>query len=195
MTSQLEKRRVRWFGRSSCGKIIRMALLMKHDLRVSKNYNAYWADSWLAIQVGVLLCQLPVLLRLYALPTLLHRLTPPDSNIMMASDVKRDRAVRVVLRVCQFRLFCTRLFPLACLRQSLTLYYTLTRLGYPVMIHFGVRKGKEELRGHSWVTVKGMSMAEGGESSAYRIVYSYASDQPGSALSMTEKFGLKAKLF
>ena len=168
---------------------------MKPDLRIRKNSIAGLADSLLAIQVVVLLCQLPVLLRLYALPTLLHRLTPPDSNIMAASDVKRDRAVRVVLRVCQFRLFRTRLFPLACLRQSLTLYYTLTRLGYPVMIHFGVRKGKEELRGHSWVTVKGMPMAEGGESSAYRIVYSYSSDQPGSALSVREKFVSNAKLF
>ena len=170
---------------------------MKHDLRVSKNYNAYLSDSWLAIQVVVLLCRLPVLLRLYALPTLLHRLTAHDPNVMTTPDDKRDRAVRVVLRVCQLRLFRTRLFPLVCLRQSLTLYYTLTRLGYPVMIHFGVRKGKEgsELQGHSWVTVKGMPMAEGGESSAYRIVYTFPPVQPGSALSVTEKFGSNAKVF
>ena len=162
---------------------------MKPGLRMNKSYIAWLADSWLAIQVGVLLCQLPVLLRLYALPTLLHRLTPPDSNIMRASEVKRDRAVRVVLLVCQLRFFRTRLFPLACLRQSLTLYYTLTRLGYPVMIHFGVRKGKEELEGHCWLTGKGMPVTERGESSAsYRIVYSYPSGQPNSGQKVKEIF-------
>jgi len=169
-----------------------MGHLMKHDLRVSKNYIACLSDSWLAIQVVVLLCRLPVLLRLYALPTLLHRLTAPDPNAMTASDVKRDRAVRLVLRVCQLRLFRSWLFPLGCLRQSLTLYYTLTRLGYPVMIHFGVRKGKEELQGHSWVTVKGMPMTEGGESSAYRIVYSYSSGQPNSVPEVKEGFPRKS---
>jgi len=162
---------------------------MKHDLRVTRNYNAYLSDFWLAIQVGVLLCRLPVLLRFYALPTLLHRLTPPDSNAMTANEVTRDRAVHVVLQVCQLRFFRTRLFPLACLRQSLTLYYTLTRLGYPVMIHFGVRKGKEELEGHCWLTGKGMPVTERGESSAsYRIVYSYPSGQPNSGQKVKEIF-------
>jgi len=150
-----------------------MAHLMKRDLRVSKNYNAYLADFWLAIQVVFLLCRLPVLLRLYALPTLLHRLTTPDATGMAPSEVKRDRAVRVVLRVCQLRPFRFRLFPRTCLRQALALYYMLTRLGYPVMIHFGVRKGKEELQGHSWITVKGMPVTQREGSSPYNIVYSY----------------------
>ena len=162
-------------------KKIRMAHLMKHDLRVSKRYIACLSDSWLAIQVGVLLCRLPVLLRLYALPTLLDRLTAPDATVMTApDDVKRDRAVRVVLRVCQLRPFCSRLFPRTCLRQALALYYMLTRLGYPVMIHFGVRKGKEELQGHSWITVKGMPVTEREGSSPYNIVYSYPLGQPNS---------------
>lgn len=164
---------------------------MKRDLRVSKSYIAQLSDCWLAIQIGVLLCQLPVLLRLYALPTLLHRLTPRDPTGMTAPDEERDRAVRLVLRVCQLRLFRTRLFPLVCLRQSLTLYYTLTRLGYPVMIHFGVRKGKEELQGHSWVTVKGMPVTERGDSSPYRIVYTYPPGQPNSVQDVQEVFSPK----
>ena len=160
---------------------MQMAHVIKHDFKMIKHGLARLSDSRLAIQVVVLLCRLPVLLRLYALPTLLHRLTPHDSNAMAASDVKRDRAVSLVLWVCQLRFFRTRLFPLACLRQSLTLYYTLTRLGYPVMIHFGVRKGKEDLEGHCWLTVKGMPVTERGESSAsYRIVYSYPSGQQNS---------------
>ena len=168
---------------------------MKPDLRIRKNSIAGLADSLLAIQVVVLLCQLPVLLRLYALPTLLHRLTAPDATTMSAPDVKRDRAVRVVLRVCQLRPFRSRLFPRTCLRQSLTLYYTLTRLGYSVMIHFGVRKGKEELQGHSWVTVKGMPVIESRDSSAYRIVYTYPLGQPNSDLNVKGSFSPNGQIF
>jgi len=157
-----------------------MVHLMKYDLRVNKSYIARLSEYWLAIQVVFLLCRLPVLLRLYALPTLLDRLTTSDSTAVMTvpDDVKRDRAVRVVLRVCQLRLFRTRLFPRTCLRQALALYSTLTYLGYNVSIHFGILRRGEELRGHSWVTVKGMPVIEGGDSSAYRIVYSYPSAQP-----------------
>ena len=171
-------------------KKIRMAHLMKHDLRVSKRYIACLSDSWLAIQVGVLLCRLPVLLRLYALPTLLDRLTAPDATVMTAPDdvIKRDRAVQLVLRVCQLRPFRSRLFPRVCLRQALALYSTLTSLGYTVSIHFGILKKGEELRGHSWVTVKGMPVAERRDSSAYRIVYSYPSGQPDFGQNVKEVF-------
>jgi len=129
----------------------------------------------------LLLCQLPVLLRLYALPTLLHRLTPRNTTAMTVPDVERDRAVRLVLRVCQLRPFRSRLFPRTCLRQALALYSTLTYLGYTVSIHFGILRRGEELRGHSWVTLEGMAVAEGRDSSPYRIVYSYPSGQPNSA--------------
>ena len=150
---------------------------MKRDLKVSKNYCACLSDSWLAIKVVVLLCRLPVLLRLYALPTLLHRLTDTGATVMTALT-SRDRAVRLILRVCKLRPFRSRLFPRLCLRQALALYYALTYLGYTVSIHFGIRRRGEELKGHSWVTVKGMPVAEVGNPSAYRIVYSYPPSQP-----------------
>ena len=168
-----------------------MANLMKRDLRVSKSYIPCLSDSWLAIQVVVLMCRLPVLLRLYALPTLLHRLTASDTTTMMAPDRERDRAVRLVLWVCQLRPFRSRLFPRVCLRQALALYSTLTNLGYTVSIHFGILRRGEELRGHSWVTVKGMPVAEGGDSSPYRIVYSYTSGQPNSIPDVKEGFSPK----
>jgi Transglutaminase-like superfamily len=38
--------------------------------------------------------------------------------------------------------------------------YTLSRLGYPVAMHFSVYTAGEALRGHSWVTVDGRPVAE-----------------------------------
>ncbi len=168
---------------------------MKHDLRVIKRGLPRLSDSWLAIQIVMLLCRLPVLLRLYTLPTLLHRLTPRDTTAMTAPDIERDRVVRLVLWVCRLRPFRSRLFPRTCLRQALALYSTLTYLGYTASIHFGILWRGKELRGHSWVTLDGMAVAEGRDSSPYRIVYSYPSGQPNSASNVKEIFSPKGQFF
>ena len=173
-----------------------MAQLMKYDLKVNKSCIARLSEYWVAMQVMVLLCRMPVLLRLYALPTLLDRMTDPNANARPAPGAeKRDRAVRVVLQVCQLRLFRSRLFPRTCLRQALALYSTLTSLGYTVSIHFGILREGEELRGHSWVTVKGMPVVERQDSSVYRIVYSYPSDQPDFGQNFKEGFSPKEQFF
>jgi hypothetical protein len=81
--------------------------------------------------------------------------------------------VQLVVRVCQLRVFRSRLFPRACLRQSLALYYVLSRVGYPVIIHFGVRKEEDTLQGHSWVTVQGTPVAEQTPADVFHVVYVY----------------------
>jgi hypothetical protein len=84
-----------------------------------------------------------------------------------------DRMVRLVVRVCHLRCFRPPLFPRACLRQALALYYMLRRLGYPAAIHFGIHKAEEALHGHSWVTVQGQIVAESMPVEAFHEVYSY----------------------
>jgi hypothetical protein len=128
---------------------------------------------WWAIRVGLWLCGLPLRLRVYPLQTLLRRLTP--SRRTPSRQIDRDQVVRTVVRLCQWRPFRFPIFPRACLRQALALYYVLTRLGYPVEIHFGVRKAGEELHGHSWVTVQGEPVAERMHTDLFTIVYSYVS--------------------
>jgi hypothetical protein len=90
-----------------------------------------------------------------------------------------DQAVRMVVRVCRLKLFRLPLFPRACLRQSLALYYALARLGYPVQIHFGVQKKGKRLYGHSWVTLHGRPVAEKARIEVFKAVYSYPSEQTG----------------
>ena len=77
--------------------------------------------------------------------------------------------------VCNLRPFRSRLFPKRCLRQSLALYRTLLRLGYPLRIHFGVRKDGNAFIGHSWVTIDGDSVADPTPSALFRTVYSHGS--------------------
>ena len=69
-------------------------------------------------------------------------------------------------------------FPRPCLRQSLTLYRVLTRMGYPVEIHFGVRKAGDDLQGHSWVTIEGKPVADRTRMDVFKAVYSYPRFDP-----------------
>jgi len=94
---------------------------------------------------------------------------PPEDG----GPQEMDRMVRLVVRVCRLRCFRPPLFPRACLRQALALYYTLRRMGYPVAIHFGVHKAEEALHGHSWVTVQGQVVAESMSVEVFHEVYSY----------------------
>jgi hypothetical protein len=107
----------------------------------------------LAIRVGLWMCLLPLRLRVYPLPVLLHSLT--RSRRTHSRNIDMEQAVRTVVHLCRLGLFRLPIFPRLCLRQALALHYVLTRLGYPAEIHFGVRKAGGDLHGHSWVTVQG----------------------------------------
>ena len=128
---------------------------------------------WLALRAGMCLCWLPIFLRVHTLPALLQRFTPVQGQQRNPTEVKR--AVRLVVRLCQLRLFRWPMFPRMCLRQALALYRVLTWMGYPVEIHFGIHKEGEDLRGHSWVTVQGQPVAERAQTEVFRTIYSYSS--------------------
>jgi hypothetical protein len=126
------------------------------------------------VQVSVWLCGLPLWLRRHTLPGLLARLTPAGGAPLSSSRAPdMHRLVQHIVWLCRLPLFRASLFPRACLRQSLALYYALSRRGYAVTIHFGVRKEEGVLQGHSWVTVQGIPVAEPTPVEVFRVVYTY----------------------
>jgi hypothetical protein len=131
------------------------------------------SQCWCAVRVGVWLLGLPIRLQRQSLPRLLERLAVAKGPPSSGGPQEMDRMVRLVIWVCHLRCFRPPLFPRACLRQALALYYTLRRLGYPVAIHFGVHKAEEALHGHSWVTVQGQIVAEPRPVEVFHEVYSY----------------------
>jgi Transglutaminase-like superfamily len=131
------------------------------------------ARLWVAIRVGVWRCGLPIRWRVHSLPRLLHHLTPAPGQAPRRVPLALDQAVRLVRRICRLRCFRGPLFPQACLRQALALYHLLSRLGYPVEIHVGVYQAGEALRGHSWVTVDGKSVAERIPPEALQTIYAF----------------------
>ena len=131
------------------------------------------SQVWWALRLGGWLCTLPMQLRRYSLPRLLRRLTPGPGRRPRFGALEVDQAVRLVGWLCQRRCFRTRLFPRVCLRQALALYYVLTRLRYPVVLHFGILKKGGVLIGHSWVTVAGEPVTEDMHTQLFHIIYSH----------------------
>lgn len=125
-----------------------------------------------AFDVVLWIFRLPVLLRIHTIPVLLDRLAPREDRCT-AMRMNLDDATEIVKRACNLRLFRSALFPKHCLRQSLTLYRCLKRMGYPVQIHFGVMKDLGDFRGHSWVTIGDKAVADTARSGVFQTVYSY----------------------
>jgi transglutaminase superfamily protein len=140
------------------------------------------AQLWWALRVVVWLCGMPLRLHRHTLPELLERLTPRHTRAHRPSPQEREMTVRIVTRLCRLRCFRGRFFPKLCVRQSLTLYYVMARLGEPVVLHIGVSKKGDTLQGHSWVTVQGVPMAERAPpEEAFRPIYTFAYTNTGAA--------------
>ena len=142
----------------------------------------------LALSVALWLFRLPIIVRIYSLSGLLERLTRTGRSHKKQTALVLKEAVPIVTRICYLRLFGARVFPRACLRQSLTLYRVLTRMGYPVEIHFGVRKAGDDLQGHSWVTIEGKPVADRTRMDVFKAVYSYPSVSCPSISDETSQF-------
>lgn len=132
----------------------------------------FLSKALLALDLVLWLFWLPVMLRVHAIPMLLKRLARSEKHIRETPMELRD-AVDIVTRICNLMPFRARIFPQRCLRQSLALYRTLSQMGYPVEIHFGVMKDSKNFHGHSWVTMQGEPVADTARSEVFRVVYSY----------------------
>jgi hypothetical protein len=145
---------------------------IKHRRLHLARLRSDFARLRLAVRAAVYLALMPLLLRLFSLRAILEYFGRKPVNPPRSSHDLHD-AVAVIARVCHLGMFRTRVFPRACLRQSMVLYCVLNRLGYPVRIHFGVRRGSARLEGHSWITLDGQLLAEPVLPDSYVNVYSY----------------------
>jgi hypothetical protein len=148
-------------------------ILMVHRVSHLLRENFLWRIA-LTLDVIVSLLRLPVLLRIHGIPVLLARLGPHKAHAS-GTELNFNEAVEIVARACNLRVFRSRLFPKLCLCQSLMLYRILSRIGYPVQIHFGVVKDEAGFRGHSWLTLNGEAVADTAPAERFTAVYSYSS--------------------
>jgi hypothetical protein len=152
-----------------------MIYSLRHPIR-----EHFVPKAALALDLFLWLWSLPVLVRIYSVPRLLQRLSHRTKS--KRKPISEPEVIGVVTRVCNLRPFRSRIFPKQCLRQSLCLYRALIALGYPVQIHFGVRKDESELTGHCWVTENGTPVGDTAYGETFKVVYSYASSETPDAM-------------
>lgn len=132
------------------------------------------ADVKLFLQILATLLLLPGRIRRMSLPELLAEI---DSGV---SPVRGDeafmlRTVKITDLLLRFRLL---LRYGKCFLRSLTLFKFLRRQGWPVEIHFGVRKTGEadgSITGHSWLVLDGERFMEPEGEEIYTTTYSFPS--------------------
>lgn len=140
---------------------------LRHPIR-----EHFLAKAVLGSEILLWLVWLPVMLRIQTIPILLKRLTRSEAHVKK-TPMELIEAIGIVTQVCNLSMFRSRIFLKPCLRQSLTLYRTLDQMGYPVEIHFGVRKNDKNFQGHCWVTIRGESVADTAADGQFKVVYSY----------------------
>jgi hypothetical protein len=66
-----------------------------------------------------------------------------------------------------------------CMERSLLLFHLLRRSGHDVALCFGVHRRGDDLRGHAWVTLDGLPVAEAADPrTVYTVTYTYPDDAP-----------------
>src|SRR5437016_5817406 len=130
----------------------------------------FLSKAALALDLFLWLWWLPVMLRIYTAPVLLKRLSR-RTKYKGKPVMEREEVIRVVTLVCNLRPFRSRFFPKWCLRQSLTLYRTLSQMGCRVEIHFGVMGYEKSLHGHSRVTIEANLLAYTVRGALFKGVY------------------------
>jgi len=68
--------------------------------------------------------------------------------------------LEVVIVFVDYVLNNVRGFKSTCLNRSLALFHFLSRMEESVILHFGVKKDGEELKGHGWLTRNGEAFLE-----------------------------------
>ena len=121
-----------------------------------------------------MLIRLPGQIRRQRLPSLLLKLDPgvPHEHMSEAKLIKTVGFVDTLLRYRIFQRYGK------CLLRSLILFRFLRLQGWPVEIHFGVRKDLKDtnkITGHSWLVLNSQPFLENeDQQGSYSTTYSYS---------------------
>lgn len=124
------------------------------------------AGFWLFIRIGVWIALVTLLLRMVSLPGLMR--------IIMPRKISKKKWPRSkIVNFASFWLGRERAFyQRSCLKRSLILLHYLNKQSDPAQFIIGVRKEQGELRGHSWIMIRGKPLFDD-EDMNYKIIYRF----------------------
>lgn len=116
-------------------------------------------DLWLFLQILTMLILLPRRIHKSNLPDLLAS-SDPGITLRPRNRALLEKTVGFTDSLLRYRVFQRYG---KCLLRSLVLFRFLRQQGWPVKIHFGVRKtaeGQADITGHSWLVLAGEPFLE-----------------------------------
>ena len=127
-------------------------------------------EIYLLIWVFGVVISIRLLLRALDVKTLLRWLSPSRHYVKINADML-DKIARYTDGLL-WRLSVSGKGN--CLPRSLALYYFATRCGFPVCLCCGVRRMKNTLEGHAWLTfLKRPFLERGNPESYYKVTFSF----------------------
>jgi hypothetical protein len=133
-----------------------------HRLRELREPEALRLLAWSLLTI----LKAESLLRATSLTAVLQRFGQGPSSAAGHSPATPDSDGTSLNRIWRYSSFITRALLRSghpCLLRSLTLYRHCRERGVPASIHFGIRRGADGLRGHSWVSLQGAPLFEATE--------------------------------
>ena len=123
---------------------------MKAKLRILLSFSAQ--DWILLVQAWSLLLVIDIALRMLSFRKVQGWIRSPDQP-----GVSTIKAEKVIQRSSGFVDLAARhhLYPMTCLRRSLTLQWLLSRAGLYTTLQFGVRRENGNLQAHAWLDYQG----------------------------------------
>jgi hypothetical protein len=137
------------------------------------------AEFILSFRITLFLSILPLMLKLFTVHAIVHRITPRRKRRIPAR-----LTIERVVYLCEGILGYIQRFGyrFSCLRRSLLLYRFMRYYGEPVVINFGVKWEADRLAGHSWLTIEGNIFREPpGKVEQFTHFFSIPASDTGSA--------------
>lgn len=159
-----------------------------------------FSDGWLFIRIFAWATALPLLVRVWSLPRLVHFLTPRHISKRPHHE---DHYAEQVAKYTDFVLGRgIWVYQRNCLKRSMILYHFLCRQGIDVQLCLGVRKsqgkpdldGRDVLLGHAWLVRQGRPYREHAsiDTGTYTVTCSYG---PPSGLNGIQHLSPEMELF
>ncbi len=125
-------------------------------------------------RIPVCIARLPILSRRYGLEELIEKLTPRRRNGRVGHD-------KIIVYANWWLNRKVGMFQPTCFKRSLILYRFLRENGFPVRIHYGIKRAQEKgNEGHSWVSLDDVPLPPDGDTAwEYHQTFVYPPENAG----------------
>lgn len=134
-----------------------------------------FADAVLFMRIAFFVIALPFTLRIFPLSRILNSCLPRKIK-RLSPALQSEKTTKIIATVDFLLQWHIPIFRSTCLKRSLALFKFLREIDIPLVINFGINKGrttKEFKRGHVWLTRGGAIIFPDNAMNTYTLTYQF----------------------